>query len=99
MPESKHLYDKACESVTWQIQKELQRQIKLQQEGRFPYVAYDLDCPDVTRLAMLTEEVGEVARAMQEVDFENLKDELVQIASIAVSWAARLEKDDVRNPK
>lgn len=75
---------------------ELRRQNDLQEQGKFTYVAYDKECPLIVRLAMLTEEVGEVARAIQELDEQNLKEELVQIAAIAISWVARLEEEGIR---
>lgn len=55
--------------------------------------------PDVDpgmRLAILVEEVGEVARALtyDEADLANLREELVQVAAMATSWlyALRIEK-------
>lgn len=42
--------------------------------------------PEELRIAILTEEVGEVARALLEVDPENLRDELIQVAAVAVRW-------------
>jgi NTP pyrophosphatase (non-canonical NTP hydrolase) len=77
------------------VNKEIRRQLNLQKEGKFTYIAYDKECPLIVRLAMLTEEVGEVARAIQELDESNLKEELVQIAAIAVSWVARLEAEGI----
>lgn len=54
------------------------------------------------RLAILTEEVGEVARELCEaaqhdraVDTDKLRTELVQVAAIAVAWVEALSKDDV----
>ena len=37
-------------------------------------------------LQVLVEEVGEVAMAMLKGDRGNLKDELVQVAAVAVAW-------------
>jgi hypothetical protein len=50
-----------------------------------------------TRLAILMEEVGEVARAMtyDEGDDENLHDELVQVAAMALSWLHAEEAEHV----
>lgn len=95
MPDSSKYYrnqDKAEQLV----RKEILRQQQLQSEGKFTYIAYDKECPLIVRLAMLTEEVGEVARAIQELDESNLKEELVQIAAIAVSWVARLEEEGIQ---
>ncbi len=38
------------------------------------------------KLAVLMEEVGETARALLECDTTNLRDELVQVAAVAVAW-------------
>lgn len=48
------------------------------------------DCasPDVdmmVKVAVLTEEVGEVARAVLDKDPANLRDELVQVAAVAIA--------------
>ncbi len=43
----------------------------------------------VTKMAVLTEEVGEVARAVLENrsrDNKQLRDELIQVAAVAVAW-------------
>lgn len=42
--------------------------------------------PEALRMAILTEEVGEVAKAIIEVDPANLREELVQVAAVAVRW-------------
>ena len=47
-----------------------------------------LDVDDRTKLAVLTEEVGEVARAL--LDGTDLRAELVQVAAVAVAWLEAL---------
>lgn len=42
--------------------------------------------PTPVKVAVLTEEVGEVARAALEHDTDGLRLELVQVAAIAVAW-------------
>lgn len=42
--------------------------------------------PTPVKVAVLTEEVGEVARAALEHDTDGLRIELVQVAAIAVAW-------------
>lgn len=37
-------------------------------------------------LAVLTEEVGEVARAVLERDYPNMEHELAQVAAVAIRW-------------
>ena len=51
--------------------------------------------PEDIRLAVLVEEVGEVAKELQENDRNkiNLRMELVQVAAIAVRWIEELEND------
>lgn len=39
-----------------------------------------------TFLAILVEEVGEIAKASLEHDEENMKEELIQVASVVVAW-------------
>ena len=46
---------------------------------------------DVVKVAVLTEEVGEVARAVLVGDVANLRDELVQVAAVAVAWLESFE--------
>lgn len=43
-----------------------------------------------TKVAVLTEEVGEVARAYLNRDLDNLRDELVQVAAVAVAMLESL---------
>lgn len=44
--------------------------------------------------AILTEEVGEVSSACLEQDDENLKEELIQVAAVALAWLERLYDAD-----
>lgn len=53
-------------------------------------------CADNIRLAILTEEVGEVARAIIEGDAENLREELVQVAACAVAWIEAIDSERER---
>lgn len=48
------------------------------------------DFPEDKRLAILMEEVGEVATAIQNGDIENLKEELIQVASVCVRWLEQI---------
>lgn len=73
---------------------ETARQLDLQRQGKFEHIAYDKECPELIRLAMLTEETGEVARALQNDDVQNLIEELIQLAAIAISWVAGIEARD-----
>lgn len=50
------------------------------------------DMGDASKLIVLVEEVGEIARAItyDNADYENLKAELVQVATMALAWRAAL---------
>jgi NTP pyrophosphatase (non-canonical NTP hydrolase) len=45
----------------------------------------------VVKVAVLSEECGEVARAVLELDPAHLRTELVQVAAVAVAWLESLE--------
>ncbi len=45
---------------------------------------------DTVWMTILTEEVGEVAKAVLEREWE-LQDELIQVAAVAVAWLEALE--------
>ena len=48
------------------------------------------DLPDTLKLVILAEEGGEVARAVLERNPNQLRDELVQVAAVAVAWLESL---------
>lgn len=43
-------------------------------------------------LTILSEEVGEAAKAILETDFENLDKEVMQVAAVALAWLENLER-------
>lgn len=45
-----------------------------------------------TKLVVLVEEVGEVARALLEFDWPSLKRELVHVAAVAVAWLEGMDE-------
>lgn len=47
-------------------------------------------------LAILAEEFGEVARAFLDKNPENLKEELLQVAAVAVVWLECIERHEVK---
>lgn len=51
--------------------------------------------PDLLWNAILAEEVGEVSRAILERDRANLRDELVQVAAVAVCWLEAMDAEPV----
>ena len=50
----------------------------------------DPDLPTPVKVMVLTEETGEVARAVLEGDPQALRAELVQVAAVAVAWLESL---------
>lgn len=76
----------AFQAILSKVSDERIRQERLKAAGKFPYTPEDPQCSNQEALTILVEEVGEVARALQEKDVENLKDELIQVAAVAVAW-------------
>jgi hypothetical protein len=88
--------------VMQQVLLERHNQDEMRDKGRFRYTCADDGLSDGDRLAILTEELGEVARAMQGQEHRRLslhepvtspselRRELVQVAAIAIAWAERL---------
>lgn len=68
------------------VRAERERQETHRRDGRLRYVASMPDCPPDLALAALMEEVGEVARAYHDGMEDDLRDELVQVAAVAVAW-------------
>lgn len=50
--------------------------------------------PQTSKLAVLAEEFGEVARAILERDEVNLREELVQVAAVTIAWLEDFELQD-----
>lgn len=76
------------------------RQDKLKAAGRFAYTCADAGLTEAEKLAVLTEEVGEVAREVLSGDelvsdgggtVAALREELVQVAAISAAWLEGLE--------
>jgi hypothetical protein len=62
----------------------------LRDQGTLRYTSADPDCPDLLRLAALSEELGEVARCIHDNDRDSLTAELAQLAGVAVGWMEAL---------
>lgn len=87
------------EHVLTLIGSERKRQLVLKAQGRFEYTASDDGITDAQRLAMIVEEVGEVARNVLARDGmvtdgdasdAELRKELCQVAALCASWMERL---------
>lgn len=77
------------EDVLAEVAAERARQERLLRDGKLEYTAASVGCPDVLRVAALGEEYGEVCRALHD-DTENLREELIHTAAVAVAWAEAL---------
>ena len=88
------------EGVAADAVREVQRQDDLARAGKFGGTHILPGGPNDARLRVLVEEVGEVAKELNEIDMGNaspgqLYDELVQTAACAIAWgAAILEREE-----
>lgn len=87
-----------CSVALTAVYQERRRQDDLKAAGRFAHTCADEDMKDVERLAILVEEVGEVARCVAEkrglandTHGRDLRAELVQVAAVAVAWIEGLD--------
>lgn len=70
------------------VHEERLRQDELVRTEKISWGCCDPTAPEGIKLAVLTEEVGEVARAILENDDPtHLREELIQVAAVAVAWA------------
>lgn len=105
------MYGFKREKVFRMISAERERQEKLKKEGKFAYSAADV-VDEFRKLSILTEEVGEVGRVLNDHydacdkldssddlsrrDYsrdeceKQLRDELTQVAAVAVAWLESL---------
>ena len=89
-------------AVFEQIVLERLRQEDLFRQGKFNYTCASPVADPSRKLAILTEEVGEVAKEVLHLDSKhhnqkqvraNLRAELIQVAAVAVGWLQSLEPD------
>lgn len=78
------------------------RQEKLKATGKFPHSCADLSVSDSFRLSVLIEEVGEAAHDVNEmmsgnprISREHLREEVVQVAAVAMAWLEAIDKQPV----
>jgi NTP pyrophosphatase (non-canonical NTP hydrolase) len=93
----------AMMSVFEQIAAERVRQQELLRAGKFTYTAASPVADNNRKLRILVEEVGEVAEAIDHLEQlnhnspaakrqrEHLREELIQVAAVAVAWLEALE--------
>jgi len=80
------------ETILREVSIERQRQEELCMNSKIGFSCADPRLGDLVKLPVLMEEVGEVGRAMQENNLGNLREELIQVAAVAVAWAESLER-------
>lgn len=78
------------------VANERVRQELKARDGGFAWTCSEPEIPNEARLAVLVEEVGEVARAVLGLngavtDGGDLKNELVQVAAVVVAWLEALD--------
>jgi hypothetical protein len=79
------------------VHEERLRQDELVRTGKIPWDCCDPTAPEGYKLAVLTEEIGEVARAILEHDDPaHLRQELIQTAAVAVAWAESIPVEQER---
>jgi len=85
------------EAILAAVSLERDRQERLKSEGKFPWTCDALGPSPEAKLAVLNEEVGEVANHVVErlidprrFDRAKLQEELIQVAAVAVAWAESL---------
>ena len=76
------------------VGRERDRQEHLVFTGKFSRTCAADDSPDAERFAVLGEELGEVSKAWLEhgARSRELRDELIQVAAVAVAWAEYLTR-------
>lgn len=93
------------ERVIDDMRAERVRQDQLKAEGRFPYTCADPELSNFHCLTVLTEEVGEVARAVLEAEKlandshgKELRKELIQVATVCLAWVEGLDQETQSPP-
>ena len=73
-----------CQNVLKEVLNE-----RLNQEAKWGEQNHD----NPLYVTILTEEVGEVAKAILEKDIQNLREELIQVAAVAVAMVECLDRN------
>lgn len=76
------------------IADERYRQEQLKAAGKFSHTCADSELSDDACCRVLGEEFGEVCRAINDDDLANLREELIQVAAVAVAWVERIDRGD-----
>lgn len=71
---------------------EMDRQVSLKQMGKFKYILSDSEMTDGDRMSTVIEEVGEVAREVNDKkDIVNKRAELVQVIACCWQWIRHID--------
>lgn len=86
------------QTVGWNVWKDVAtervRQVEKHGDHTDPNsILEQVDRSDPDCLAILVEEVGEVARAINVGDFENLETELIQTAAVCSAWVENMRRN------
>jgi NTP pyrophosphatase (non-canonical NTP hydrolase) len=81
-------------SVLDDVADERYRQERLKAAGKFAHTCADVELSDDACCRVLGEEFGEVCRALNDGDLANLREELIQVAAVAVAWIERINRGD-----
>jgi uncharacterized protein DUF3310 len=94
----------ALERALRDIADERRRQEELKAAGKFKHTPADPELSDDARYRILGEEVGEVAKALNERDAAgaqargahnaHIREELIQTAAVCAAWVERLDAGD-----
>lgn len=74
------------------VEKEMERQDSLKLAGKFKYTLDDKEMTNLVRAACITEECGEISKAVLAFeglapdDEANIKEELIQVAALCIKW-------------
>ena len=95
-------YDCMARDVMMLVLKERRRQEQLKKEGKFYFDCGEKAVSHIRKLAVLSEEFGEVAKLICDLDSsvkptfttEELRKELIQVAAVCVAWVESLDNED-----
>lgn len=69
------------------------KQEQLRVAGKFSHTCASQQLKDGQKLAVLVEEVGEVAKAINESSgSDSLRNELIQVAAVAIAWVESIDQ-------
>lgn len=82
----------ALDRILSEVAAERERQERLKASGKFTHTCADLEASVGYKTIVLGEEFGEVCRAAHDGKPDQLREELIQVAAVAVAWVQALDK-------